>query len=186
MATPTLLVISDTHGDTETLALVLSWAKQQNTIGALVFTGDGAADIPIALAKTGYHPPEIHMVRGNGDGDPRLSLVETITFGDRRLLLTHGHVQAVHDGLDRLIAAAQTMEVEGVLYGHTHRPFWEEIGGRLFLNPGSLGKPRGKEGPTFATIEIPASGWFIIQYYHITEGPFGGKTIKKIDLFGSP
>ncbi|MCX7655426.1 MAG: hypothetical protein N2Z76_02750, partial [Treponemataceae bacterium] len=54
MAIPMLLVISDTHGDTETLVLVLSWAKQQKGITALAFAGDGAADIPLALERTGY------------------------------------------------------------------------------------------------------------------------------------
>ncbi|MCX7656181.1 MAG: YfcE family phosphodiesterase, partial [Treponemataceae bacterium] len=132
----------------------------------------------------GYSPPALHMVRGNGDGDPRLPLIQTITVGERCFLLTHGHVQAVHDGLDQLISVATASGVDGVLYGHTHRPFWEEIGGRLFLNPGSLGKPRSKEGATFATITVPPSGWFEVQYYHLTEGPFGGRTIKKIALFG--
>ena len=41
-----------------------------------------------------------------------------------------------------------------VLFGHTHEAFYEYRDGIHFLNPGSLGSPRGPLYPTYGVIDI--------------------------------
>jgi putative phosphoesterase len=41
---------------------------------------------------------------------------------------------------------------DAVVFGHTHKAFCETIGGVLYLNPGSAGKPRFGRGRTAAIL----------------------------------
>jgi predicted phosphodiesterase len=42
-----------------------------------------------------------------------------------------------------------------VLFGHTHRATSQVHRGILALNPGSISRPRGRDRPTFAVMEVP-------------------------------
>jgi putative phosphoesterase len=68
--------------------------------------------------------------------------------GDRDVHLVHGSPRKVNEYLfedkparlyERL-AAAETADV--LVFGHTHRPWMREHGGVLFVNCGSVGKPK--------------------------------------------
>jgi putative phosphoesterase len=180
MKNTTLLVISDTHGSTESLTAVLHWAQRHRQAGALAFLGDGAGDLSQALAWTRFEAPWM-AVQGNGDYDARLPSSGILDFAGRRFFLTHGHRYALSDGFGVLAAAAKSQGAGAALFGHTHFPFWEEYGGLLLLNPGSLGRPRSAVGSSFATIECPENEWFRIHYWGIRDGPWG-KRIREIEL----
>ena len=46
-----------------------------------------------------------------------------------------------------------------IIYGHTHIPYIKKIGGKTFINAGSVGKPKDKDPRAcFALIEITAPG----------------------------
>ncbi len=57
-------------------------------------------------------------------------------------------------------------------FGHTHLPFWEVMQGVLLLNPGSLSRPRGSFGPSFAVLEAPPLGMGAIdvKIYELSGG----------------
>ncbi|AEJ18660.1 metallophosphoesterase family protein [Gracilinema caldarium] len=181
LTAPTLLVLSDTHGVLQNLAAVLNWAKNRKDITHLAFLGDGAADLPIVAERVGYRPAWT-LVRGNGDFEHHLPLQQTVQFADKRLFLTHGHIQGVHDSLDTLLRVAAMEEVDAILFGHIHRPYWEELDHRLVLNPGSLGKPRNPQGPTFATITCPPGKWFEIRFWTVSPGVLGNLTVRELEL----
>jgi putative phosphoesterase len=178
MRNPTLLVIADTHGSADSLAEVLRWAEARH-LDSLAFLGDGAADLPLAEARSGFSAPR-KAVRGNGDFDTKLPAAALLEFAGHAFYLTHGHYHRVGDGYASLIAAAAASGADAVLFGHTHVPFWEEAGGMLLLNPGSLGRPRTRVGPTFATIECPPNEWFKIRFWGLADGPFG-KAIRELE-----
>jgi len=46
------------------------------------------------------------------------------------------------------------MEANIVLFGHTHVPYLEKVGGVWFMNPGSPTYPRGGSRPGYGLIEI--------------------------------
>lgn len=180
--TPTLLVVSDSHGDGAALAAALAWGVEKG-VDALAFLGDGNDDLAKAAERTGFGAP-IYAVRGNGDGDHRLSQALTIEFAGRRIFLSHGHLTGVQDGLSSLLAAAESTGAELALFGHTHRPFWEEFRRILILNPGSIGRPRSDAGPSFATIAFPQDQWYIVRFWSVRTGSLGRKAIREFSLQG--
>lgn len=177
---PGFLVVSDTHGEIDALTAAFIWAKH-NKVTQMVFLGDGISDISRAVDKSGYQM-QIHKVRGNGDYDHHTALNAVFEFASCRFFICHGHQFGVQDSLAPILSAATSLKSDAALFGHTHRPFWEEIQGKLLLNPGSLGKPRGHTGPSFASIQCPPDSWFIIRFWTLEKGLSGKKIVRELDI----
>ena len=47
---------------------------------------------------------------------------------------------------------AEKVEADVMIYGHTHKPYWKDINGKIFINAGSVGKP--KDGDPRACVTI--------------------------------
>jgi putative phosphoesterase len=177
MKFPCLMVISDTHGVIGSLEAALRWGIKHR-VDALVFLGDGTGDIPAACASTGFAIPW-KMVRGNTDMDVSVPYADTLEFAGHSFFLSHGHLSGVSQDLSILASVARSSGADAALYGHTHVPYREEIGGILVLNPGSVGRPRSAAGASFATIECPPGAWFNIHYWEIRSR---SQTIKEMRL----
>ena len=86
-------------------------------------------------------------------------------LGDVRVHLVHGSPRKVNEYLfedkparlyERL-AAAETGHV--LVFGHTHKPWIHTYGGVLFVNCGSVGKPKdGDPRAGFAVLELDETG----------------------------
>jgi len=59
----------------------------------------------------------------------------------------------IFDDFSDLIYKAKELEVDIMIFGHTHRPFLKEVGGIVLLNPGSPTEPRFSP-PSFAEIVV--------------------------------
>ena len=78
------------------------------------------------------------------------TLVSEIRFeaGGRRVRLVHGSPRRMNEYLfeDRdprsLARIAQGADADVLVFGHTHKPWVREIEGVLFVNDGSVGKPK--------------------------------------------
>lgn len=78
------------------------------------------------------------------------SLKNEIRFEDdgRRVLLVHGSPRRMNEYLfeDRPVSSFQRLAaVSGadiIVFGHTHKPYAKQIDGVLFVNDGSVGKPK--------------------------------------------
>jgi uncharacterized protein len=82
----------------------------------------------------------VTAVLGNTDDGVDLNLTEVAKIGGRKFLVHHiVNPHALGDDLKIRIARERP---DAVVFGHTHKPFNEVIGGVLFLNPGYAGKPR--------------------------------------------
>ena len=144
-----ILVVSDTHGNNSLLKEVV---KKEKPFDLLVHCGDlecGEGAL-VAIADT-----PVYAVQGNNDYFYDLSRKVEFEFSGVRFLLTHGHYDKVHYGLDTLFYRAKECEADVVLFGHTHVPCIREIDEVKFVNPGSLTYPRqvGHE-PTYVVIDI--------------------------------
>jgi len=85
-----------------------------------------------------------------------LSLTEVIQIGGQRFLVYHiVNPHALTDELRLRIAREQP---DVVVFGHTHKPFREVIGGVLFLNPGYAGKPKFGAERSVAILQCDDSG----------------------------
>lgn len=83
----------------------------------------------------------VTAVLGNTDTDDGvLRLTEIVSLADRKFLLHHiVNPRAPGDPLQRNIARERP---DVIVFGHTHRPFNETVGGILYFNPGYAGKPK--------------------------------------------
>jgi putative phosphoesterase len=86
-------------------------------------------------------------------------------LGSRRIRLVHGSPRKVNEYLfedkparlyERLAGLA---ECDVLVFGHTHKPWIHTYGGVLFVNCGSVGKPKdGDPRAGFAILELDESG----------------------------
>lgn len=83
------------------------------------------------------------VVKGNCDFDSGYREKETVTIGNEKVYLTHGHLSDVRFGLTRLMLEAKQAEATLCFFGHTHMLGCEKRQGVLFVNPGSIAQPRG-------------------------------------------
>ncbi len=178
MGTSTILIVADTHGDLSALTAVLRWAGEQG-IRSGAFLGDGAADLADATQRSRV-PLVWTVVQGNGDHDPRLPGSALVDCGGVKLFLCHGHRHGVLEGLETLASTARAMGADIALFGHTHWPLREKVGGLLLLNPGSLGRPRGPTPPSFATLACPDSGEAVATLWKLTDDARGKLLVRRL------
>ena len=146
-------VFSDTHTN---IALCLE-AVRRCRPDVIIHLGDHERDA-MAIAQ---QFPDIHMynVCGNCDLAPVSPTAETVQLGPVKAFITHGHLYNVdYDRIDSLVYAAQEQGCKLAMFGHTHRPLYQEVGGVTVLNPGTAGKGRKL---TWALVEIFDNGGII-------------------------
>lgn len=128
-----LLVFSDSHGSRDRMYEVTA----REAPDAIFHLGDGWRDAEALHAKFPEIP--LYQVPGNCDYRSQAKPELLVTLQDKRILLCHGHTYGVKDSLMLAGDAAERMELDAFLFGHTHRPLVSKRGGTLFLNPGSIG-----------------------------------------------
>lgn len=151
-----IAVMSDSHGDTETVRL---FKDEQSGADFLVHCGDSELLAEDALFE------EMIAVKGNCDPDglPEYRMLEA---GGLRVLVTHGHLDRVKTGLLPLRYRAEEAGADIVLFGHTHLYGAEVHGGILFVNPGSTHRPPSGRPATYAVVEKKAAG-VSVRFLHM-------------------
>ena len=126
-------VISDTHNYLDPLISHLFAG-----VDHILHGGDiGMPAIILALEQIA----PVTAVAGNTD-DPGFHYPQTdrVELGGRRFVVQHiVNPQSLTDSLRARIARERP---DVVVFGHTHKPFSESIGGTRFFNPGYAGKSR--------------------------------------------
>jgi len=165
------LLFSDSHGNVSALKNIFDWAKEHippnDTILAAVCLGDGLSDISKAANAAGFFS-DWKIVRGNNDymNAPESDVYD---FADNRFFLCHGHRYSLYAGTHTLAAAAKKNDANAALFGHTHVPFYKNSEGIIFINPGSVSRPRSRIGATFAVIECTEGSALEAAFYGINE-----------------
>ena len=131
-----IIVVSDTHRDTEILEKITSITNADFYLHA------GDSCLPQELIR-----PFI-SVRGNCDSY-LYDISKTLDFGVN-IYITHGHLFS----RARIIKNAKANNCKIAIYGHTHVARVEEIDGIYLINPGSCVFPRGNNNKTYIEINI--------------------------------
>ncbi|MDO5418211.1 MAG: metallophosphoesterase [Lachnospiraceae bacterium] len=150
-----ILIVSDTHRMDENLKKVIA---ANLPIDMLIHLGD--AEGSEAFIPEWVNPGcEMQMVRGNNDFFSSLDREREIVIGKYRILLTHGHYYSVSLGAEQLTMDAKARNFDIAMFGHTHRPYFDDSEGIIVLNPGSLSYPR-QEGrkPSYMIMELDENG----------------------------
>ncbi|HAK58585.1 MAG TPA: YfcE family phosphodiesterase [Lachnospiraceae bacterium] len=154
------LLISDSHGSDEGMLEVI---KEFDDVDAIFHMGD------IAGAKrliTNNVKCLTYIVRGNTDHDYDLPETVKISFAGKTVLATHGHRYVDYGGIDSLMYLGEENGADVVLFGHIHRPFLGKYGDLVICNPGSISRPRQRDGMcTFAVLNVDDGGDIDIEFY---------------------
>ena len=132
-----ILVFSDSHGDVDSMAGIISKEKPDQVL----HLGDHERDARALQAR--FPALDFRLVSGNTDIAPEAQTEQVFEADGVRFFMTHGHVYGVKNGLLRLKLKAQSVGAALALFGHTHQPLLEQSGGVWLLNPGRAGKKAG-------------------------------------------
>lgn len=128
-----IVVVSDTHGNTDLLDKVINDCSPFDII---VHCGDGVRDICTADIPENS---AVLKVMGNTDIYSGCEADDVLTeeIFNKTVMVTHGHQYNVKAGFKQLVHEAEHFKAGVVLFGHTHEQYLRE-GVPLLFNPGSL------------------------------------------------
>ena len=148
-----VLIVSDTHGRHNGLDRAL---QEAGDIDMLIHLGDveGGEEYIDTVVDC-----EKHIVRGNNDFFSVLPREEEFYIGKYKIFITHGHSYYVSLDPEYIREEGKARKADIVMFGHTHRPFFEEMDEIIVLNPGSLSFPRqeGRKG-SYMIMETDGEG----------------------------
>ena len=129
----TVGILSDNHGD---------WpphiAESLAGVDAIIHAGD-IGPYKLVLDMEAIAPTT--AVLGNTDGDMPINESAVVMLDGKKFFVQH--IVDPHRLQASLRERLKSIEPDVVVFGHTHEPYCETIGGILFLNPGSVTRPRG-------------------------------------------
>ena len=125
-------LISDTHNHLDPRIPALFTG-----VDHILHAGD--IGLPWLIAQLEVIAP-VTAVVGNTDTALALKETEIVQLGGCKFLIHHIVDVRSPAGLIRQRIALEEPDV--VVFGHTHKPCSERIGGTLYINPGYAGRPR--------------------------------------------
>lgn len=138
-------IISDTHGLLRDN--VLDYLKDCD----IIFHG-GDINRQEILDRLKEIAP-LYVVRGNNDKEWAEYLPK-----DLKVRVEDIGIYMVHNKKE---AASELLDVDVVIYGHSHKYQEAEVDGRLWLNPGSCGKRRFDQEITMAVMTVDGSKYSV-------------------------
>ncbi len=144
-------VLSDTHVPTATPALPAKVFEVFAGVDLIVHAGD-IVQLSVLDELSAIAPVE--AVSGNMDdveAQTRLPRKKILTLGRFRAGLTHGKYKI---DVQRQMIRQEFDDVDLIIYGHSHTPFWGREGGVFFLNPGSPTDTRYAPFNSVAILEV--------------------------------
>lgn len=164
-----VLIMSDSHGLTEEIVML---KERHDTIDHIIHCGDSELSVN-ALELEG-----IMQVKGNCDFGEPFPEEKELHIGELNFLVTHGHLHRVKQHLQSLVYYAEEKEADVVLYGHNHVAKAQKLGGRLFINPGSIRRPRGRIEKTYAIISWKDPSFIEVNFYTLEGDPVPSLNLK--------
>lgn len=162
-----LFIASDIHGSAEYCrklvdAFFLEQAETLVLLGDLLYGGSQADHVDIILMLNRI-ADRILCVRGNCDTDSDQAVfnfpmpIQQCLFDlGHTFFLTHGHIYSE--------TCPPALEIDDVLItGHTHIPAWRKNSRFLYLNPGSVSRPRGGSAHSYMTYENGTFQWKTLE-----------------------
>lgn len=123
------LILSDSHGAHATVQELIEAVKPDEVFHA----GD---------SEISAHYDDYYLVKGNSYLEPDVPEQIIADVDGFRVLLTHGHLYRIHNGMSLLLEEAKKQHVDIVIFGHSHVYMDQMIDGIRFINPGSISRPR--------------------------------------------
>lgn len=143
-------LISDTHGKLRPQVF-----EHFRGVERILHAGDvGPYDLLVELEALA----PVTAVVGNTDGFElrgRVPESAELEAAGRRIVVVHGH--RLGSPTPGLLHEAYP-DADIIIYGHTHRPLIERVGGTLVVNPGGAGAPRFSLRPSIGLLTLTDAG----------------------------
>lgn len=149
------LVISDVHGIKTNLEKVRNRYIQLKCDKLIVlgdlYWGNQEADYEPQYVRKFLESFKDNLICIKGNCDFRVNPTEeqykietdNVINLEKNIYITHGHMYNDKNW---------TLENSILIFGHYHIPFIKKIGSNIFINPGSISKPRGENLPSYLFI----------------------------------
>lgn len=155
-------ITGDTHGSQPAIRKIVNLAPP---VEQWFHTGDYCQDALLLKQLSGL---PVTGVLGNCDGlSKEANVDEILVLEGFRVWLTHGHRYMGHTHVEELAWWAKKLEVDIVIYGHTHIPMNSYYGDILLINPGSPARPRGGSEPSFAVLNLKEGEKPQVEFFHL-------------------
>jgi len=138
-----IAIFSDSHDNKPNLEKFLVWVNKNN-IKEVIFCGDLCAPAILQNIIMPNYQGRLHMVFGNVTDREVLPKVagkydNVIHYGDEgEVEIDKIKIGFIHYP-DKAKQMADSGQFDYVFYGHTHKPWEEEINSCILANPGTLG-----------------------------------------------
>ena len=133
-----IAVVSDTHRMIKYINLAKELIKGADI---LIHLGDNIDDV--AILENNFNG-KVYAVAGNCDYSSKYPKEAVIEVNGRKIFFTHGDLYGVKRSINSIYYRGRELEVDIVLFGHTHEQIIEEEQGIILMNPGSISLPRLK------------------------------------------
>lgn len=162
------IIMSDSHGNRDQLLAVL---EKHPDYEAIFHVGDITVDEQFLRNLT---PHPVYLVRGNCDYSSSAPEELSFEFCGKKIVMCHGHRYLTYSGgVEQMLYVAKGTGADIFLFGHTHRPYMEEIDGMMVMNPGSVARPRQENRkPTYIVMNIDADGNFTYELCEMKALPY--------------
>ncbi|NLW70399.1 MAG: metallophosphoesterase [Eubacteriaceae bacterium] len=152
-----LIVLSDSHDNYEAVYDIVT--RNSEKAESFIHLGDG---VNLRVMEH-YSNIKYNYVVGNHDGPAYQSshyASVVLTFGSRRIFMTHGDKCDVKLDLLQLVYEGKAERADIILFGHTHKSLLEIREGITLLNPGAVAYPRNCAA-SYAVIDINGEECYI-------------------------
>ena len=129
-----IVVTSDTHRNSTDFSRII----RRHADNADLFVNLGDSEHEIALIDINFPNLKFECVAGNCDWGITLPMYKMLKCADKKVLITHGHLQYVKHGYQKIQEFAKQEGADICLFGHTHIPYVETVDGILYMNPGAV------------------------------------------------
>ena len=133
-----IAVVSDTHRSNKYIKLAEELIKDANV---LIHLGDNVED---AEELEHNFKGKVYAVAGNCDYSTKYPKENIIEINGRKIFFTHGDLYGVKRSINNIYYRGKELDVDIVLFGHTHEQIIEKENGLILMNPGSIALPRLK------------------------------------------
>lgn len=148
-----VLVFSDSHGCTSKMVQII---ENTNKVDLIIHLGDIVKD----AEKIGciFDSIRIEYVRGNNDLYSQELNEKILEIEGKRLLITHGNLYDVKNGYERIFRKGAELQVNAILFGHTHTAYESLRDNILLINPGSISIPTAGQLPSYCILKVTKDG----------------------------
>ncbi len=150
-----IVVVSDTHMPKMSKKLPERLIRELKTAGAVIHAGDWT-NMSVYEALKAYAPT--YGVAGNNDGADivrKFGLRKRIVFEGCRIGIVHGHgTRSRKDTESHALEAFKGVQLDALIYGHSHIPILRRQGEMVIFNPGSPTDKRRQSLYSFGILEV--------------------------------